>query len=134
MIKDIEYRIQPFLNDDVYKIYNSDYRKIFITFTEYNFFHPMVVYFKPEETLGYVKKEMINKIEKMKAYSDMIKNKSNNYNNDKNPKIDFYIYKGILSQDRMYPDKFIKDDDTLQSIFKDTSGAWNLLISFIKIH
>ena len=94
----------------------------------------MVVYFKPEETLGYVKKEMINKIEKMKAYSDMIKNKSNNYNNDKNPKIDFYIYKGILSQDRMYPDKFIKDDDTLQSIFKDTSGAWNLLISFIKIH
>ena len=94
----------------------------------------MIVYFKLEDTLGYVKKEMAIKIEKMKAYSDMMKNKSNNYNNEKNNRIDFYIYKGILSQDRMYPDKIIKDDDTIQSIFKDTSGAWNLLISFIKIH
>ena len=131
-IKDIEYRIQPFLNEEVNKIYNSEYKKIFITFSEFNYFHPMVVYFKPEDTLGYVKKEMALKIEKMKAYSDMIKNKI--IINENNNRIDFYLYKGILSQNRMYPDKIIKDDDTIQSVFKDTSGAWNLLISFIKIH
>ena len=34
----------------------------------------------------------------------------------------------------MFPDKLIKDDDTVGSVFKDTSGACNLLISFIKIH
>ena len=133
-VKDIEYRIQPFLNEEVNKIYNSEYKKIFITFNEYNFFHPMVAYFKLEDTFGFVKKEMTMKIEKMKAYSDMIKSQSNNYSNEKSNRIDFYIYKGILSQDRMYPDKIIKEDDIIQSIFKDTSGAWNLLISFIKIH
>ena len=78
-VKDIQYRIQPFLNEEVNKIYNSEYKKIFITFTEYNFFHPMVVYFKPEDTFGLVKKEMAMRIVKMKAYSDMNKCKSNNY-------------------------------------------------------
>ena len=132
-VKDIEYCIQPFLNEDVNKIYNSEYKKIFITFTEYNYFHPMVVYFRAEDNFRYVKKEMANKIEKMKAYSDMMK--SNDYSNiESNNRVDFYIYKGILSQDRMYPDKLIKDDDTIFSVFKDTSGACNLLISFIKIH
>ena len=133
-VKDIEYRIQPYLNEDVNKIYNSEYKKIFITFSEYNFFQPMVVFFKLEDNFEYIKKEMAIKIGKMKAYSDMMKSKSNNDINDKANRIDFFIYKGILSQDRMYPDKFIKDDDTIQSIFKDTSGAWNLLISFIKFH
>ena len=92
----------------------------------------MVEYYRPEDTFGLVKKDLAMKIEKMKAYSDIIKNKNNI--NDNNNRIDFYIYKGILSQNKMYPDKIIKDDDTIQSIFKDTSGAWNLLISFIKIH
>ena len=133
-VKDIEYRIQPFLNEDVNKIYNSEYKKIFITFSEYNYFYPMIVYFKLEDTFEYVRKEMANKIGKMKAYSDMMKNKNINFNNDKFNRIDFYMYKGILSQDRMYPDKIVKDDDTIQSVFKDTSGAWNLLISFIKFH
>ena len=135
-VKDIEYRIQPFLNEEVNKIYNSEYKKIFITFTEYNFFHPMVVYYKPEDNFALVKKDMMIKIEKMKAYSEMMKSKSSDFNiNEKsNSRIDFYIYKGILSQDRMYPDKIIKDEDTILSIFKDTSGACNLLISFIKIH
>ena len=60
----------------------------------------------------------------------------NNYNfyTNNNNRIEFYIYKGILSQDRMLPDKLIKDDDTIASVFKETSGAYNLLISFIEIH
>ena len=131
-VKDIEYRIQPYLNDEVNKVYNSEYKKIFITFSEFNNFYPMVEYYRPEDTFGYIKKEIGLKIENMKAYSDLMKSKNNI--NDKNNKIDFYIYKGILSQNRMYPDKIVKDEDTLQSIFKDTSGAWNLLISFIKMH
>ena len=132
-VKDIDYRIQPFLNDEVNKIYNSEYKKIFITFNEDNSFHPMVIYFKPEDTFEQLRKELSIKIERMQAYSKLMKNKTNNYN-DKNNRVDFYIYKGILSQDRMYPDKLVKDDDLIQSVFKDTSGAWNLLISFIKIH
>ena len=133
-VKDIEYRIQPFLNDEVNKIYNSEYKKIFITFNEDISFQPMVIYFKPEDTCEHLKKELSIKIEKMKVYIKMMKEKCNNYINEKNNRIDFYIYKGILSQDRIYPDKLIKDDDIIQSVFKDTSGAWNLLISFIKIH
>ena len=127
--KDIEYRIQPYLNDDINKIYNSEYKKIFITFTEYNYFFPMIIYLKPEDNFKYIKNEMAKKIEKMKGYQEMIKN-----NYSFNNRLEFYIYKGILSQDKIFPDKPIKDEDTIGSIFKDTSGAYNLLISFIKIN
>ena len=127
--KDIEYRIQPYLNDDINKIYNSEYKKIFITFTEYNYFFPMIIYLKPEDNFKYIKTEMAKKIEKMKGYQEMIKN-----NYSFNNRLEFYIYKGILSQDKIFPDKPIKDEDTIGSIFKDTSGAYNLLISFIKIN
>ena len=72
---------------------------------------------------------MAKKIEKMKGYQEILKN-----NFSINNRIEFYIYKGILSQDKMFPDKLIKEDDTVASVFKDTSGAYNLLISFIKIH
>ena len=131
--KDIEYRIQPFYNEEINKIYNSEYKKIFVTFTEYNYFHPMIIYQKPEDNFKTIKNEMIKKIEKMTGLHDMEKNNYNFYTNNNN-RIEFYIYKGILSQDRMLPDKLIKDDDTIASVFKETSGAYNLLISFIEIH
>ena len=127
--KDIEYRIQPYLNDDINKIYNSEYKKIFVTFAEYNYFYPMIIYLRPDDNFKYIKYEMAKKLERMKGYQEMLKN-NYSYNN----RIEFYIYKGILSQDKMFPDKLIKDDDTILSIFRDTSGAYNLLISFIKIH
>ena len=127
--KDIDYRIQPYLNEDINKIYNSEYKKIFITFTEYNYFYPMIIYLKPEDNFKNIKNEMAKKIEKMKGYQEILKN-----NFSINNRIEFYIYKGILSQDKMFPDKLIKEDDTVASVFKDTSGAYNLLISFIKIH
>ena len=127
--KDIEYRIQPFYNEEINKIYNSEYKKIFVTFTEYNYFHPLIIYQRPEDNFKYIKIEMIKKIEKMTGLLEMEKN--NFYSNNR---IEFYIYKGILSQDRMLPDRLIKDDDTIASVFKETSGAYNLLISFIEIH
>ena len=127
--KDIEYRIQPFYNDDINKIYNSEHKKIFVTFTENNYFYPMMIYLKSEDNFKKIKYEMSKKIEKMKGFQEM---PNNNYY-IKN-RTEFYIYKGILSQDKMFPDKLIKDDDTVGSVFKDTSGACNLLISFIKIH
>ena len=127
--KDIEYRIQPYLNDDINKIYNSEYKKIFVTFTDYNYFNPMIIYLKPEDNFKDIKNEIGKKIERMNGYQEFLKN--NYYFNNR---IEFYIYKGVLSQDRMFPDKLIKDDDNISTIFKDTSGAYNLLISFIKIH
>ena len=127
--KDIEYRIQPFSNEEINKIYNSEYKKIFVTFAEYNYFYPMIIYLKPEDNFKNIKYEMAKKIERMKGYQEMLKN-----NYSINNRIEFYIYKGILSQDKMFPDKLIKDDDTVSSVFKDTSGAYNLLISFIQIH
>ena len=89
----------------------------------------MIIYLKPEDNFKNIKNEMAKKIEKMKGYQEILKN-----NFSINNRIEFYIYKGILSQDKMFPDKLIKDDDTVASVFKDTSGAYNLLISFIKIH
>ena len=127
--KDIEYRIQPFSNEEINKIYNSEYKKIFVTFAEYNYFYPMIIYLKPEDNFKNIKYEMAKKIERMKGYQEILKN-----NYSINNRIEFYIYKGILSQDKMFPDKLIKDDDTVSSVFKDTSGAYNLLISFIQIH
>ena len=127
--KDIEYRIQPFYNEEINKIYNSEYKKIFVTFTEYNYFYPLIIYQKPEDNFKFIKNEMMKKIEKMAGLRDMEKNSF--YSNNR---IEFYIYKGILSQDRMLPDKLIKDDDTVASVFKETSGAYNLLISFVEIH
>ena len=93
----------------------------------------MIIYQKPEDNFKTIKNEMIKKIEKMTGLHDMEKNNYNFYTNNNN-RIEFYIYKGILSQDRMLPDKLIKDDDTIASVFKETSGAYNLLISFIEIH
>ena len=89
----------------------------------------MIIYLKPEDNFKNIKNEMAKKIEKMKGYQEILKN-----NFSINNRIEFYIYKGILSQDKMFPDKLIKEDDTVASVFKDTSGAYNLLISFIKIH
>ena len=128
--KDIEYRIQPYYNEEINKIYNSEYKKIFITFTEYNYFYPMTIYFKPNDNFKYVKNEIAKKIERMKGYLEMLKNTYSIFNN----RIEFYIYKGNLYQNKMLPDKLIKDDDTIASVFKETSGAYNLLISFIKMH
>ena len=90
----------------------------------------MTIYLKPDDNFKFIKNEIAKKIERMKGYLEMIKNTYANYNN----RIEFYIYKGNLYQNKMLPDKLIKDDDTIASVFKETSGAYNLLISFIKMH
>ena len=125
--RDIEYRLQPFTEEETMKIFSSEYKKIFISFAEYNnYLSPLVMYFKLDNDYKFIKSEIAKKIVKMKGYQELMKNKIG--------KVEFYIYRGNFSQDKIYPDKQLKEDDTIQSILKDTNGACNLLISFIKFH
>ena len=124
--KDIEYRLQPFLDEEIYKFLNFDYKKVFISFSEFSFgqIAPMIKFFKLNQNFLEIKEELKNCISKNKYYEDIIKEKG---------KLDIRIYKAVKYEGKIYRNikELIRDEETIDIIIKDSLGACNLFVLFV---
>ncbi len=124
--KDIEYRLQPFLDEEIYKFLNIDYKKVFISFSEFSFgqIAPMVKFFRSNQTFFEIKEELKNCINKNKYYEDIIKEKG---------KLDIRIYKAVKYEGKIYRNikELIRDEETIEAIIKDSLVACNLFVLFV---
>ena len=123
--KDIEYRLQPYLDSDINKMYNPEYKKVFITFSETQYkFMPIISYFQKNEKFSKIKEEIEQLISKNKKYDSYIQEKCI---------LEFQIHKAIIMNGKVLKDTniLIKSEDTIESLYKDFSGAINLYIELI---
>lgn len=124
--KDIEYRLQPFLDTEIKKFYNSNYRKVFINFSELHFckFMPIIAYFLRRDKFSEIKLQIESMLTKNKKYDLFIQEKGF---------LDFQMYKAYIMNGKIIKDSnnLIKLDDILDTQFKEFSGAINLYIEFI---
>ena len=124
--KDIEYRLQPFLDEEIYKFLNIDYKKVFISFSEFSFgqIAPMIKFFRSNQTFFEIKEELKNCINKNKYYEDIIKEKG---------KLDIRIYRAVKYEGKIYRNikELIRDEETIEAIVKDSLVACNLFVLFV---
>ena len=116
--KDIEYHLKPFLNKEIEKFNNPEYKRVYISINNNNYL-PLICHFKLTDTFKSIKSEI---------YNILIKNKHIN-NKDK---FDFHIYRAAILEGNIAVNKrdLIKPDDTLEFVFKDNNNAYNLYIEF----
>ena len=121
--KDIEYRIQPFNDNEIEKFYSNKYKKVFVSFGKIRFgkIHPMVMFVDKNECFANVKVQIEEMIKNTKQYA-MFEG------------IKFEIFKASVINGKLLHDNIhhIKDEDTLNTLYNnDYGGPINLYIHFI---
>ncbi|MCQ2817259.1 MAG: hypothetical protein MJ252_08345 [archaeon] len=121
---DIEYRIQPYSNEEINNFKDKDCKRIFFNFSDI-LFNPIILYFHNDVTFFEIRQKIDKILEKTKGFDEFISKK-----NDKELKYNFYkccIHEKDIAK---LVNGFIRSEDTVLDCFKDISGALNVLIEF----